>query len=151
MTAFLSSLADSEGGKRLDRQGKFRAAALFQSGVVSQQEIEDGAKNGTMDSLFAVSGQRRSDLSFEGNQELNDRTAENLLAYRKNEGDRGRGRAQRMAEARYDALASESPAAGAVVGELPYAKAFATALQGQTEQLILNDRKPTLAPGSENN
>jgi hypothetical protein len=152
MTEFLTGLAGSEAGKRLDRAGVFRASSAYASGLVSQSEVEDYAKRGDLDGLNAEIARRRGSLSPEAQREMAIRTQENADANRSFAADSARGAEQRLAGSRYGANASESPIAGAVVkaiGAEEITQAFQSALDNQTDRLLEGSNRPTLAPGAE--
>lgn len=155
LTSFITNLGSGDNAKRMDRQSTFRAAELYGSGLFSESEVIDAAKNGRLDQLRSEYGKREAALSSEGRRELSIRSAENGLASRQFAADSQRGTEQRLAEARYAAQAAESPMAAAVVNNLPggvgatVAQALQTALDNQTDRLLVESRQPTLAPGAD--
>ena len=148
---FLSSLASGDNAKMLDKQGVFRANALFNSGLFSQEEVMEAAKGGRLESLFAESGTRSAALSPRAAQELSVRAQERAFADRAAAADDARDAGARLAAAHYAARAAESPKSAAVLqatGMDAVAQAIQGAIDGQTQELLQNDRRPQLAPGA---
>jgi len=149
MTGFLGTLASNDDARQLGRQGVFRAAGLFGTGVFSQEEVLGAVKNRTLDALITQTGARFAALSPESARELQLRAAENTFAARAFDAKRNRGATERVADARYDALAAESPVLSAIAkqtGTDDLFRVMNAALDRQTDRLIQHDRPRAQLP-----